>query len=110
MLDKTLVALEDRLDNGDQVMTAMGLQNVPLSAKDLIRLADVVFDKRQLVRNLPTQIDGDSSKLASLAEKLSQLGQARREGVVYGQAELMPSEAGSEATKAVPAKEEALNG
>jgi hypothetical protein len=91
LLDKTLEALEDRLDNGDKVMTAFGVQAIPLDAKTLIRLADVVFDKRQLIRNLPTVIDGDASKLASLAEKLSRLGQARREGIT-NVIELMPSQ------------------
>jgi len=91
LLDKTLVALEDRLDNGDAVLTLTGKEMVPLDAKTLIRIADVVFDKRQLVRNLPTVIDGDSSKLASLAEKLARLGQARRDGF-QDVIELMPSQ------------------
>jgi len=91
LLDKTLVALEDRLDNGDAVLTLQGKEMVPLDAKTLIRIADVVFDKRQLVRNLPTVIDGDSSKLASLAEKLARLGQARRDGF-QDVVELMPSQ------------------
>lgn len=78
VFDQTLAQIEDRLTNGDFTVSQGGaLRRVPVSASTLARLADMVFDKRQLVRNEPTIIAGDNDKLARLADKLRRLGAAR---------------------------------
>ena len=74
LFDATLGQIEDRLINGDYHLVSGQMRRVALDAKTLARLADVIFDKRQLVRNQPTVIEGDNSKLALLAEKLARLG------------------------------------
>lgn len=82
ILDQTLEAIEDRLINGDYHFTGGKAFRRPCDAKTLARLTDVIFDKRQLLRNLPTQIEASTSKLAELAEKLEALGKARRAGEI----------------------------
>lgn len=78
VFDLTLAQIEDRLAHGDFTLSQGGaLRRVPVSASSLARLADMVFDKRQLVRNEPTVIAGDNDKLSRLADKLRRLGAAR---------------------------------
>lgn len=77
---KTLDQIEDVLTYGEEVQTKHGdVVRKTLSASALARLAEVLFDKRQIVRNEPTVIvDNNSvSKLDELAQKLARLGQAR---------------------------------
>lgn len=49
-------------------------RQVPLKGAALARICEVVFSQRQLLRNLPTNIQGDTTKMQSLAEKLRLLG------------------------------------
>lgn len=76
ILDTTLEKLEDRVTEGDFLFAGGKLQRVPLSASTLARVVEIVFDKRQLVRQLPTAIveSGENSKLEQLAQKLRALG------------------------------------
>ena len=53
------------------------IRTKPLNAQTLCRIAETVFDKRQLIRGLPTAVTNEGSKLAELAEKLEQLGRAQ---------------------------------
>ena len=72
VIDKALWNLKDRLDNGDVKIRADGTtQRVPVSAKDCAIIAAVGFDKRQILRNQPTSITGDSTqRLRELAARL----------------------------------------
>jgi len=73
--DSTLAQLKDRLERGDVVFTGTGLRRVPLSASTLARVADTVFNQRQLVRQQPTAIVEDGNKkLEALARQLRALG------------------------------------
>ena len=78
ILDTTLDALKHRLEFGEDVMDKDGnIRTKPLNAQTLCRIAETVFDKRQLIRGLPTAVTNEGSKLAELAEKLEQLGRAQ---------------------------------
>ncbi len=74
VLDFTLEALLDRVTNGDVVLVKGAEKRVRMKAATLAQVASVVFDKRQLVRNMPTAIAGDTQKLNVLAQKLRALG------------------------------------
>lgn len=75
LFDATLSGLSDRLENGDIQVIGGITKRVPLSANTLARVAEVVFDKRQLVRQLPTSIiETDNRKLEGLAQRLRALG------------------------------------
>lgn len=74
ILDSSIDALLTRITEGDTVLTKKGKVQVPLKADTLNRIADVVFTKRQLLRNQPTAIAGDTKKLNTLALKLKALG------------------------------------
>ena len=94
MWGKALTKIEDALDHG-QVVHIKGRQvmikqenlvtgeieevpmRVPLNADQLARLAQVLFDQRQLVREQPTAIIASNSKLEQLAEKLTAYGKLR---------------------------------
>jgi hypothetical protein len=78
ILNFSLDQLLNRITCGDTVVmrTKEGIEEVqvPLKADTLARIADVVFTKRQLLRNQPTAIAGDTKKLNTLALKLKALG------------------------------------
>lgn len=77
-MGKTLEEIEDRLENGDVKMTALGEEKrVKVDANTLVRLYSVMFDKRQLIRGEPTHIDAANEKLKELTEKLRIIGSAR---------------------------------
>ncbi len=71
IIDRSLHELADRLVHGDQQLTRDGsLVRVPIPAKDAAIVAAVMFDKRQILRNLPTRITHDPGRLHRLAETL----------------------------------------
>ena len=72
VIDKALLNLTDRLDYGDLRIRPDGTtQRVPVSARDCAIIAAVGFDKRQILRNQPTSITGDSTqRLHDLAARL----------------------------------------
>lgn len=75
ILDCTLIELLDRVQLGDIRVDGQGKSHrTPIKADTLARIADVVFTKRQLIRNAPTAIAGDTNKLNTLAAKLRALG------------------------------------
>jgi hypothetical protein len=71
--------LFDRINNGDFAIVGGKLHRKPMAGRDLAVTAAILFDKRQLLRNQPTIITGDSpdNKLARLAEMLQRLAGAR---------------------------------
>jgi len=72
LIDAALHELSDRLANGDHKIGRDGtLIRVPVPAKDAAIVAAVMFDKRQILRNLPTQISYDAyENLNRIKEKL----------------------------------------
>ena len=96
IVEKTLVQVMDRLENGDHVQNYKGdLQRKPISAKDLGYLLSINLDKRQTLRGEPTtrtevveklqekQVDR-LEKLAETFENLARFGRKPRviEGVI----------------------------
>lgn len=82
LLDSTFDQIEDRLENGDYQFSAGKSFRKPCDAGTLAKLVNVIFDKRQLVRNLPTQIEASQTKLAELADKLTKLGLIRTSDII----------------------------
>jgi hypothetical protein len=75
ILDKATLELIHRLEYGEEVYDAVGNCHLkPVSAASLTKMIGTIFDKRQLLRGLPTALNNESSKLSELAEKLEQLG------------------------------------
>lgn len=71
IIDRALDEIADRLINGDHKIGRDGaLTRVPIPAKDAAIVAAVMFDKRQILRNLPTTIQKDASYLPKLAQQL----------------------------------------
>jgi hypothetical protein len=84
---KALIAIEDRIDNGDDKLVKEDgihvLKKCPITGKDLSVIAAINFDKRQLVRNLPTSIGVSAEiKLTSLADKLKIIGESSTSGPI----------------------------
>lgn len=75
-LDTSVAALIDRVEKGevDGVNKDGSLRRKPMSASVLARVVDTTFRTRQLVRNQPTSIAGDTDKMGILAQKLRALG------------------------------------
>lgn len=76
LLDKALMEAIDRVVEGEitGVNKDGSYRRVPVTASVAIRIADSVFIKRQLLRNEPTTIPGDTDRMNILAEKLRALG------------------------------------
>lgn len=76
IIRRTQEAIEDRLDNGDTVMYRDGeTAQKPIAAKDLAVIGAIQFDKRQLLRSMPTSIERSetSARLAELAEQFARI-------------------------------------
>lgn len=71
MLDTSIDLIMDRLENGD--LDEKGRRK-PMRTRDIAACADFAFNKRQILRNQPTQIAGDTQSLSLLARKLEALG------------------------------------
>ena len=90
LIQDAVAAARDRIQNGDHKLLKMKgeggdrveLVRVPVSAKDAAITAAVALDKRQLLRNLPTQITESGSGLRALQEQLRQLSGRTIEGKV----------------------------
>jgi hypothetical protein len=74
IFDTGMDALLDRLTLGDVRMFGGKQVRVPVKAEVLAHIIDVAFTKRQLLRNEPTAIAGDTKRLNTLAQKLRALG------------------------------------
>jgi hypothetical protein len=80
LVEKGISLLEDRLEHGEIVRIKEmpdGRKIVTRSAVkaiDIARITDMAFMKRQLVRNEPTVVQGDTQALSLLARKLRALG------------------------------------
>lgn len=80
LIEKGMQKLEDRLDHGEiaSIKTekdgSTTIRRAPMRAIDIAKITDMAFMKRQLVRNEPTVIPGDTQALSILAQKLRALG------------------------------------
>lgn len=69
IIQATGEAILDRLENGDAILNANGeLVRKPMSGRDMATIHGIMFDKRQISRNMPTSIRG-----GSVDEKLKEL-------------------------------------
>jgi hypothetical protein len=81
LIDKSIEQLNDRLDHGeiesvkyDEDGNVVSVKRKPLTSFALTRINELAFVKRQLIRNEPTAIPGESGALTVLAQKLRALG------------------------------------
>jgi len=76
LFDTGMEVLQDRLLNGELSAPVGGKpgKRTPIRAADAARITDMAFMKRQLLRNNPTIIPGDTPTLTLLAQKLRALG------------------------------------
>lgn len=72
IVGKSLDAIVDRLENGDFMFDSKSGEFIrkPLAARDITRVADTMFDKRNLLRGKPTTI---SSKQEQITDRLAKL-------------------------------------
>ena len=82
VLDKSLVEIADRLENGDYYFTKGSgeLRRKPVETKTLALLFDNLTTKRQLVRGEPTSISakiGVDDRLALLADSFEKFAKSR---------------------------------
>jgi hypothetical protein len=80
LVEKGIALLEDRLEQGEiaRIKTDKDgnttIYRSAVKAVDIARITDMAFMKRQLVRNEPTMVAGDTQTLSILAQKLRALG------------------------------------
>ena len=82
IVSKSLDTIVDRLENGDFTYDYKEKQFVrkPLSTRDVVKMADIMFDKRNLLRGKPTTISGKEQvgdRLLKLAEEFARFAQAK---------------------------------
>lgn len=76
VIDSATMRLQHRIYDGDAYIKKDGeVGSKPVSARDLATITGIMFDKRQIMRNLPTSIKAEStdSRLNSLADKVREL-------------------------------------
>ena len=74
LIDSAFAEAQDRIDNGDYRVTKDGkLIRVPMGGYQLVISGSTIYDKRQLHRNQPTSIQGDSETISKLVKKFEQL-------------------------------------
>ena len=73
IVGKSLDSVVDRLENGDFMYDKETNSFVrrPLYVKDITRVADVMFDKRNLLRGKPTSISGKTEQISDRLLKLA---------------------------------------
>jgi hypothetical protein len=81
IIDRCLDEVGDRLANGDCKLGKDGnVVRVPIPAKDAAIIAAVMFDKRQIIRNLPTSISRDTGHLQRVAANLMASLESKTQG------------------------------
>ena len=83
IVDSAQKQLEDRLDHGDYVLDKNNtLIRRPMSGKDTVVAMGIAFDKRQLLRNMPTSIQGNAdARLQKLLNLFEEKGRQLRNRV-----------------------------
>ncbi len=82
IVNKSLETIVDRLENGDFMFDPKEgeFRRKPLNARDVVKVADIMFDKRNLLRGKPTTISGKeqiSDRLLKLAEDFKRFALAK---------------------------------
>lgn len=81
IISKALEAVEDRIDNGDEVLTKDGeVKRKAVGGRDMAIIVGTLYDKRQLMRNQPTNISAsstDQDRLERLKEQYEQLAEKK---------------------------------
>ncbi len=75
-IDKALKSVNDRLELGDEYIKKDGETGYKaVSCRDSATVLGILYDKRSLIRNMPTSITSntDSAKLLKLQEQFEQL-------------------------------------
>lgn len=93
ILHLTEKEMEDRIINGDVVMTKEGPQRLPLKMKDLTYSHAIISDKRAMLRGEATSRSDRNDPIETmrkLAELLRDIGQERRENVIEAEWERIP--------------------
>jgi len=89
-IHKAFKKVDDRLENGDAYVKKDGtLGYKPVSCRDSATVGGIMYDKRALLRNMPTNITAttDSHKLLKLQQQFEQLAHDKAkviEGEVVG--------------------------
>ena len=73
IVNKALDTVVDRLENGDFMFDPKSQKFVrkPLLARDVTKIADTMFDKRNLLRGKPTSISGKQEQISDRLAKLA---------------------------------------
>lgn len=89
ILSKALKAVVERLEKGDEVVVGKEIKRKKVSARDAALISAIMFDKRQLMRGDPTQIQQQNfnvdERLGSLMETFEKIAQKANEKVVDGE-------------------------
>lgn len=89
ILDASTEQLLDRIKHGDEVSVDKegNVLKLAMKGRDLATVFGITFDKRQIIRNLPTSIKAEStdSRLNMLADKVRELA-AGQNKVINGDA------------------------
>ena len=75
-------ALEDRITNGDQVLTKDGLVTVPMKGRDLAVVNGIQIDKGRVSMGLATSVTGSTgtdSAIAALVESFKKVSRENRD-------------------------------
>lgn len=85
LIEESIEALEDRLRNGDFVLTKAGGQvRIPVRAAQVAQILSVLYEKRSLIRGEPTsrvEKITTEQRLRKLAKRFEELPKVAREGV-----------------------------
>ena len=79
-INRALKSVNDRLDLGDEYIKKDGTTGYKaVSCRDSATVLGILYDKRALIRNMPTSITSntDSDKLLKLKEQFEQLAQEK---------------------------------
>lgn len=86
ILEKSLKAVIERLEHGDEVVVGKQLRRRKVSARDAALISAIMFDKRQLLRGDPTQIAQNNfsvdDRLAKLQDTFEELAKKANEKVI----------------------------
>lgn len=88
ILEKSLKAVVERLEEGDEVVVGKEIKRKKVSARDAALISAIMFDKRQLLRGDPTQIQQQNfnvdERLGSLMETFETIARRANEKVIEG--------------------------
>lgn len=109
IVNTTLDALQDRLQDGDYVLSKKGeIHRKPINGKDLSQIHSVMIDKRQLLRQRQTKKDTTSteSRLEKLASDFKKFIRAKD---ITGEAHVIQETQGQETQETPVSEQEVLN-